>query len=311
MTRLFSIMLVFALGGCSVVANSTCFSQRIVVLPDRELVLSNVSNGQPGKDLADAVLSGKIDDVSALITKDKRLLTTSVGYDPARSTERPQGQYGDLLTLAISRCDLAMEERLLELGMPVNGVQIGSALSLALLSDKPEMAELLLARGASPDPQKLGGQNVMKDVSAFQHVGGAMMLLRHGLDLAWEDELGFTHLQDAIMMQQYRIAELLVKQGANPWRFGPGGSVPAQYFSRPMILKSEADDAARKRLLAQVEREAAAKGFPWPLPDFRTISQKILAGSWPTPQMRAAGVPPVSSAVMNDLRQRFTGTGVQ
>lgn len=293
------------------VANSTCFTQRIVVLPDRELVLSHVDNGQGGKEIADAVLSGRADDVTALATKDKRLLMTQVGFDPARSTERPQGQYGDLLTLAVSRCDLAMMQHLLDLGVPVNGVQIGSALSLALLSDKPELAELLLSRGASPDPQKLGGQNAMKDVSAFQHVGGAMMLLRHGLDLGWEDELGFTHLQDAIMMQQYRIAELLIKQGASPWRIGPGGSIPAQYFTRPMILKKEADDEARKRLLAQVEREAAAKGFPWPLPDFRTVSQKVLSGAWPTPQMRAAGVPPVSSAVMTDLRQRFTGAGVQ
>jgi ankyrin repeat protein len=171
-----------------------------------------------------------------MLKRDARLLQTKIVYDKAKASEAPDGQYGNLLTLAVSRCDLAMEKRLLDLGMPVNGVEIGAALTLALLADTPEMAELLLQRGASPDPQKLGGQNVMTDITAFQQVGGVMMLLRHGLDLNWEDQFGFNHLQTALGMEQYRIAELLIEKGSNPWRIGTGGTVLAQYFARPLIL---------------------------------------------------------------------------
>jgi hypothetical protein len=287
-------------------ADSPCFTKRDVVVPKPELVLPNVSNGQAGRDVAAAVLDGKIDDVTAMIKRDNRLLTTTTGYDKAKNSERPTGQYGDLLTFAVSRCDLAMEKQLLDLGMPVNGTDIGGALTLALLADTPEMAELLLQRGASPDPQKLGGQNAMNDITAFQQVGGVMMLLRHGLDLNWQDEFGDDHLQAALGMQQYRIAELLIEKGANPWRIGGGGALPAQYFARPMILENSADNEARLRLLTKVESEAKAKGFPWPPPDFKTVRKMVLLGKWPTKEMLAAGVPPVSPTVMADMRKRFS-----
>lgn len=288
------------------VANSKCFTQRIVSLPNPELVLAHVNNGQAGKEVAEAVLAGRVDDVAAMITRDKRLLTTSVGYDATKTTERPEGQYGDLLTLAVSRCDLAMEARLLDLGMPVDGVDIGGALTLALLSDNPEMAELLLQRGASPDPQKRGGENAMNEISSFGHVGGVMMLLRHGLDLKWEDQFGFDHLHGALAMQQFRIAELLIEKGASPWRIGTGGAIAAQYFARPLLRENAAEDQARLRLLAIAERDAAAKGFSWPLPDIKTVRAKVLSGAWPTGQMLAAGVPPVSPAVMAHMRERFS-----
>ena len=217
MIRVLPIMLALALGGCSVVramlADSPCFTKRDVVVPRPELVLPNVSNGQAGRDIAAAVFEGKIDDVTAMIKRDSRLFTTTTGYDKNKNSERPTGQYGGLLTFAVSRCDLAMEKLLLDLGMPVNGTDIGGALTLALLADTPEMAELLLQRGASADPQKLGGQNAMNDITAFQQVGGVMMLLRHGLDVNWEDQFGYTHLQTALGMGQYRIAELLIEKG--------------------------------------------------------------------------------------------------
>jgi hypothetical protein len=304
------ISLILALGGCSVaraiLADSPCFTERLVVIPNRELVLANATNGQAGRDIAAAVFDGKIDDVTAMIKRDSRLFNTAVTYDKDKFSERPKGQYGDLLTFAISRCDLAMEKHLLDLGMPVNGIEIGGALTLALLADTPEMAELLLQRGASPDPQKLGGENAMKEISSFQQVGGVMMLLRHGLDVNWEDEFGFNHLHNAIAMQQYRIAELLIEKGANPWRIGTAGSLPAQYFSRPPILDRPLEDEARLRLLAKVRAEAPLKGFDWPLPDAKAVRKMVLLGKWPTKEMLAAGVPPVSPIVMAHMRERFS-----
>jgi hypothetical protein len=312
MIRILALMmsLILALGGCSVaraiLADSPCFTERLVVIPNRELVLANATNGQAGRDIAAAVFDGKIDDVTAMIKRDIRLFNTSVTYDKDKFSERPKGQYGDLLTFAISRCDLAMEKHLLDLGMPVNGIEIGGALTLALLADTPEMAELLLQRGASPDPQKLGGENAMNEITSFQQVGGVMMLLRHGLDLNWEDEFGYNHLQNALGMEQYRIAELLIEKGANPWRIGTGGRLLAQSFSRLPILDRPVENEARLRLLAKTKAEAPVKGFDWPLPDPKTVRKMVLLGKWPTKEMLAAGVPPVSSIVMTHMRERFT-----
>jgi hypothetical protein len=306
MIRVLIIMLAFALGGCSVMANSRCFTERTVVIPDRELVLANVNNGQAGRDLAAAVFDGKIDDVMAMIKRDSRLFTTEAVYDKNKFSERPKGQYGDLLTFAVSRCDLAMEKHLLDLGMPVNGVKVGDALTLALLADGPEMAELLLQRGASPDPQKLGGENAMTEITSFNHVGGVMMLLRHGLDVNWEDQFGDNHLQSALAMENYRIAELLIEKGSNPWRIGGGGALPAQYFTRPMVIENSLDNEARLRLLAKAETDASLKGFPWPPPNLKTVRKMVLMGKWPTKEMLAAGVPPVSPIVMAHMRERFS-----
>jgi hypothetical protein len=312
MIRILALMmsLILALGGCSVtraiLADSPCFTERLVVIPNRELVLANATNGQAGRDIAAAVFDGKIDDVTAMIKRDNRLLNTAVTYDKEKFSERPKGQYGDLLTFAISRCDLAMEKHLLDLGMPVNGIEVGGALTLALLADTPEMAELLLQRGASPDPQKLGGENAMKEISSFNQVGGVMMLLRHGLDVNWEDEFGNNHLQNTIDMENYRIAELLIEKGSNLWRIGGGGALPAQYFISPMVIENSADNEARLRLLAKVESEAKMKDFPWPPPDLKTVRKMVLLGKWPTKEMLAAGVPQVSPIVMDNLRRRFS-----
>jgi ankyrin repeat protein len=306
MIRILTMMLALALGGCSVMANSRCFTQRTVVIPDRELVLANVNNGQAGRDIAAAVFDGKIEDVTTMIKRDNRLFTTEAIYDKAKASERPDGQYGDLLTFAISRCDLAMEQHLLDLGMPVNGTQIGSALTVALLADKPEMAELLLQRGASPDPQKLGGENTFQEISSFNQIGGVMMLLRHGLDVNWEDKFGDNHLQTALGMENYRIAELLIEKGSNLWRISGGGALAAQYFKRPMIIENSDDNQARLRLLEKAEADAKAKSFPWPPPDLKTVRKMVLQGKWPTKEMLAAGVPPVSPIVLADMRARFS-----
>ncbi len=310
MIRVLPLMLALALGGCSVVramlADSPCFTKRDVVVPKPDLVLPNVSNGQAGRDIAAAVFDGKIDDVTAMIKRDSRLFTTTTGYDKNKNSERPTGQYGDLLTFAVSRCDLAMEKHLLDLGMPVNGADIGGALTLALLADTPEMAELLLQRGATPDPQKLGGENAMNRITAFQQVGGAMMLLRHRLDLNWEDDFGYTHLQNALGMEQYRIAEALIEKGANPWRIGTGGTLPAQYFARPLIIDNSVENEARLRLMAKAKIEAEIKGFTWPPPDVKTVRKMVLLGKWPTKEMLAAGVPPISPTVMAHMRERFS-----
>lgn len=73
---------------------------------------------------------------------------------------------------------------------------------------------------------------------AFSHVAGAMMRLRHGLDVKWEDEFGFDHLDSALLMKQYRIVELFDCQGskslANWHCWQPSGTLlhPRERFGK-------------------------------------------------------------------------------
>ena len=100
-----ALLLVSASGGCSVANDRMCFSKRpSVVLPDRTKVLANLSNGGSGRAIAEAILDGRIDDARAMLVRDPRLINTVVTHDP-RMDAAPTGQSGDLLTLAVSRCD--------------------------------------------------------------------------------------------------------------------------------------------------------------------------------------------------------------
>lgn len=250
------------LNGCSMAQTPRCFSTRHVVLPDHRLAASRLSGGQAGIDLAEAVWRGDADDARRRIVADPRLANVAVEPDPAL-TSQPDGQYGDLLTFAVARCDAAMVQTLLDAGVPPDGADRGAALSLALLSDDPVLPEALLAHGASPDPQKAGGENVFGTVAAANHAAGAMMLLRHGLDVRWADRFGRTHLDAALSMQVYAIAELLVKTGADLRHPDRDGFTPAHALAKPVLAPmSAADAAARDRLIAL----AKADGGTWPPP---------------------------------------------
>jgi hypothetical protein len=296
-----------ALGSCGMAADYNCFTKRTVILPDKTKATSNATTGQAGREIIAALFEGRTDDALQMLRADRKLATTEVGFDPKRSTERPQGQYGDLLTIAVSRCDLGQINALLDAGLSPDGAQTGQALTTALLADSPEMAELLLSRGASPDPQKKDGVIAFYEVAAFGHIGGAMTLLRHGLDLQWQDQFGADHLDTAVTMQQFRIAELLIDKGANPWRIGGAGNMAVQYLVRPSLAGNKEEEAARLRLVARIEKDAVAKGLPWPPPDFVTVRQKVLAGNWPTAAMQKAGIPVPTPIAMADMRKRFAG----
>jgi hypothetical protein len=293
------------LAGCSMSRDTACFSKRNVILPDQAKAIANATTGQAGRDIVAALFAGETSRALAMLLADPQLARTEIGYDPAASTERPKGQYGDLLTIAVARCDLAQLAALLDAGLPPDGAQKGQALTTALLADQPEMAELLLSRGALPDPQKKGGVNSFHEVAAFGHVGAAMTLLRYRLDLDWQDQFGADHLDTAVTMQQFRIAELLIDKGANPWRIGGAGNMAVQYFAQPLVVESKVEDAARRRLLARYEQDALTKGLQWPPPDAMTVRQKVLVGDWPTAAMQKAGMVRPTPVALADMRKRF------
>lgn len=256
-------VLALSVSGCSMAKPAPCFTTRHVVLPDENRVMGRLSGGQSGRELVAAIWKGDVADATRRLRADPRLATVAVQPDPELYSQ-PDGQYGDLLTFAVARCDKAMVEALLDAGVPANGAEPGSALTLALLSDDPELPELLLSRGASPNPQKLqGGHDVFGSVAAANHVGGVAMLLRHGLDVKYADRFGRSYLDDAIAMNAYAIAEMLAKAGADLRHADRDGFTPAHGLAKPPVKAISAEDsAARERLIAR----AKADGQPWPPP---------------------------------------------
>jgi hypothetical protein len=276
-----------------------CFTRRAaVVLPDRTKVLANVTNGGAGRALAEAVLDGRVDDARIMLARDPRLLNTVVTHD-ARMDAAPAGQAGDLLTLAVSRCDAKAIAMLIESGMPPDGVKVGNALALALLADSADMAEQLFAAGASPDPQaREGGDDAMAVAIMFSHPGAVMTLLRHGADPRWADTFGIDRVRLAVDAEQMDIAELLVARGGSLWTVAEDGSMAAhQLADDAIIFDQPAMKAARARLVAK----AQAGGMPWPPPDRATVRQMVLSGQWPNAVMAKGGMS-VSPSVLARLR---------
>lgn len=281
-----------------------CYTTRpSVVRPDPRLVLANLTTGASGQNVTEAIFAGDHARVRSMIQADAKLLTTQVVFD-TKMQSTPSGQYGDLLAFAVSRCDIDMVQLLLELGMPADGVQRGEALTLALLADTYDIAELLLRNHASPDPQKTGGKNSMYELISFGAAGGVQTLLRHNVDLQYVDKFGNDHLDTALSMEHYEIAEYLVNGGARLWRINGAGAVSAWTLSKPPVLEpSRNATAARERLIAR-----AKKGAPfWPAPDPVTVRDGVLTKSWPTAEMQKAGMV-ITPEALNDIKMRFGNT---
>ncbi len=280
-----------------------CFETRPrVVHPDPIKVMANLSTGASGRDFVQAIFDDDVARAKQMIQSDPKLLQTYVTFDP-RMDAAPEGQYGDALSIAVSSCNIDMIKMLLELGMPADGIQIGQALTTALLADTPEMAELLLMAGASPDPQKKGGINALHDITPFEAKGGVMTLLRHGLDVKWVDNFGNDHLDLALSMEEYVIAELLVEGGANLWRIMGAGNLPAYALNKPPIMElSAVQSAARDRLIATAKKS----NLSWPAPDPVTVRNMVLANKWPTTDQMKNGME-ISPEAKADIFKRFDG----
>lgn len=246
--------------GCAM-ATPPCFTRKPDLnFPRTERVRPNLTHGEAGRRLYDALMAGEREAVAAQLRADPRLADLQVRYD--ERGDRPAGQDGDLLTFAVTACDEPMLATLLKTGVPADGAAPGLALSFALLADTPTMAELLLKAGASPDPQKKGGVNLMREVAAAGQLGAAMMLVRHGLDQQWVDRFGRGHLETALDMDRFQIADVLAAAGAPLWRVSQGNHMPVHNLVEPRTLGDAAEDAAHARLVERAKRG----GRPWPPP---------------------------------------------
>lgn len=295
---------IMTIAACSPDASS-CFSSDFVSLPKREAVLAHVTNGEAGRDIAAAVLDGEDEAVRRLAGADPGLLQTHVPpVEYPNST--PDGQYGDLLTFAVSRCDAEMVNTLLELGLSPNGALYGYALELAVQANSPELPALLLEAGADPDPQKKDMRAYpMHMASLLANPAAARLLIEYGADLDWANQFGRTALQHAVDQDSMTVAEVLIEAGADPWRVSNGGGLPAFGIYEPLLLTNEQEEAARTRLIEKLK----ADGVAWPPPNPAELRRLILAGEWPNAEQRAAGAPPVPDSVLEDMRASFNPDG--
>lgn len=248
--------------------------------PEETLVLKAINHGQSGRDLAAAIFAGDQAAVRRLLSADSALRTTHVP-PVAYPDFAPDGQYGDLLTFAVARCDPAMIDVLLALGVPADGALPRSALDLAIRSGQLHLAERLLKAGAQPDAQP--GDRIVPMLSAGRTADpeAARLLLYYRANPNWHDGTDTSILQSVVDMDAMRVAEILIAAGADPWAVGTDGALPARGISEPLRLHSGEEEAARQRLIALLR----TPGAPWPPPDPKTVRALIADNRWPPPDL--------------------------
>lgn len=277
-------------------AAPSCSEGPRVKRPDESLVLKAINYGQSGRDLAAAVFAGDRDAAARLLSADPALRTTHVP-PVAYPNFAPDGQYGDLLTFAVARCDAAMVDTLIDHGVPADGAIPRNALDLAIRSGNLPLAERLLKAGAKPDARP--GEAIVPMLSAGRAADpqAARLLLRYKADPNWRDATHTTILQSVVDMDAMQVAEALIEGGADPWAVSAGGALPARGIFEPLRLTSSPEEAARTRLIARLQKP----NMPWPPPDAGAVRAAIQAGQWP---LRGTALPAAPQSVAAALQQR-------
>ncbi|TRW17382.1 ankyrin repeat domain-containing protein [Glacieibacterium frigidum] len=251
-------------------AGAGCFIPE-TVLPKREAVMTRVDNGQAGRDLMAAVFDGDTATVGAMLARDPRLRNTQGGV------------LGDLLSVAIARCDKPMLTRLLASGVPADGPPANEPpLTLALRVTEPWFAETLLKAGASANRLTKAGGRPLDDAIVIGSAGAVRMLIEYGAKLDDRSSTGATPLQTALDGHRFAIAELLIARGADPWAVDNSGGNLGWAVSRPSLAQTAEDDAAHARLAAKLP----AMGWPSPAPSPKEVRALVAAGRWPPARAR-------------------------
>jgi ankyrin repeat protein len=111
----------------------------------------------------------------------------------------------------------ATVEALLEAGADVNqqsreSMKV-SALHSSAAARRPDIAELLLAKGANPNARAEAGVTVLHEVAITGQIDLAEMLLKHGADVNAKDNSGKTPLAHAIDSKKDAMAAWLREHG--------------------------------------------------------------------------------------------------
>jgi hypothetical protein len=267
-------------------AQTACFVSG-TALPDSRQALAAADHGQAGREVMSAVIDGNVAEVGRRLGMDKALAATRGGPN------------GDLLSLAIARCDKPMVERLLALGASPDGGPGAFPLSLALRATDPWFADRVLKAGAKAGRRADGAYWPLKAAIALNSLGAVRLLVAHGAPVDEHDVGGATPLRLAVEQQNFRIAEFLLAQGADPWSVGANGETVGAIIDGPMRPGEPEEQAARQRVVARLQKAG------WRLPgasDARETRRLVLSGSWPPGEARAAGW---SAAPPSEIKARM------
>jgi ankyrin repeat protein len=113
----------------------------------------------------------------------------------------------------------ASVEALLQAGADVNqqsrqAMKV-SALHSSVAARRPDIAAMLLAKGANPNLRAETGITVMHGVAVTAQIELAEMLLKHGADLNAKDDSGKTPLQYASAAKKDEMVRWLRSRGAD------------------------------------------------------------------------------------------------
>jgi hypothetical protein len=250
--------------GLSDMAAGACFEAG-TALPRRSEVLAAPILGASARDLAEALFDGDRARANRLIDADPALARLAIG------------PIHDMLALAVASCDPALVSALLAHGAPPDGVQRqGMPLDLALRAADPEMAYRLLKAGADASP---AGRPTGPLRTAIERnsPGAVRMLIDFRADVNAAERNGRRPLHIALDMERFRIAEILLDRGADPWAVDFSGANLGSAVVAPMVHASPEEEAARGRLRLRLRQI----GWPEPVPDSAEVREKVAAGRWP------------------------------
>ncbi|MCX8476071.1 MAG: ankyrin repeat domain-containing protein [Sphingomonas sp.] len=276
---LFAPALAFMTMGCENDARADCFAQG-TELPTRRDTLTDQRLGAAARDFAEALFDGDLGRAGQLLQGDPGL------------ARRRVGAHYDMLSVALATCRADAVDLVIRGGAPLDGVEDkGLPLRLALRAKDPAFAHRLLEAGASPNP-KGNPSGPLRTAIALNSLGAVRMLLDFRADSNVMEATGNRPLHTALDMEHFRIAELLLDRGADPWAIDSGGANLGTAATTPMLTNAAAEAEAQHRLAERLKR----LGWPEPAPSFREVRAAAASGRWPP--AGAAGAKPVPPEVL-------------
>lgn len=284
---LFSPVLAVMAIGCEGDAQAGCFVPG-TELPTRKNTLTDQRLGAAARDFAEALFDGNLARAADLLRGDPGLARRRVG-----------AQY-DMLSVALASCRVEAVDLVVKGGAPLDGVEDkGLPLRLALRAADPKFAHLLLEAGASPNP-KGNPSGPFRTAVTLNSLGAVRMLLDFRGDPDVMEATGNRPLHTALDMEHFRVAELLLDRGADPWAIDSGGANLGTAATTEMLTDSAEEAQAQQRLAARLKK----LGWPEPVPSFREVRNAAAAGQWPPVGTGAKPVPAEVLAILKANAQR-------
>ena len=156
------------------------------------------------------------------------------------------------------------------------------------------MARALLQAGADPDAHDPGLTTPLFEVLLYERADAVALLAAHGADLDRPDAVGRIPLGINMSNDPWPVYQVLIEAGANPWQVGNGGLLPA-YRLYDLEANTSEDRAIKDAILEQIQNGAPM----WPPVNTSVVMQNFLDGTWPTPDMAAAGLYASDEAMAN------------